>query len=700
MNSKLIKFNYLFISIFFAISPSIEAQENDLLGNKYFDYPGVSQSDFGGTGLLQTPTARMAEDGEFSLNYRDNNPYRRYSISLQALSWLETTLTYTDVRTRLYSNDPTFSGNQTYKDKSFAFKANLIDEDYWIPAISLGARDIAGTGLFDSEYLVSSKHVGAFDVTLGLGWGNMAESANISNPFCKFKNSFCTRPGSTTTGQFNTQAFFHGPAALFGGVEYQTPWNPLRIKVEYDANDFSHEAAGNMTRSSPINAGLVYRVTDYLDTSLSYERGNQLMWGFTLRTNFSKQKPLAVLDDKPVTYHLQTRSGEENYTQLAKQLDDVAGYKDASVYKDKDQTTIVAEQYKYREKSNINNRTAVVLANHFSNDTKSVEVIDQRKNLPISSTKYDLDAVRENENTPVLGQSITKNVVNQSEIEKPTTPCVYCSTPKQYSFGLTPHIDQSFGGAESFYMYKFSVNADADVNLTDSWLAGSTVNFNVINDYNKFNYKTPPQDSSLPRVRTWIREYVTSSDVLVTNLQLTRLDHPANDWYSQIYGGYLEMMYAGLGSEVLYRPYGRSWAVGVDGNYVRQRDWNDIMQLADYDVFTGHVTTYWDLPYIKGGLARISAGQYLAGDKGITVDLSRKFDSGIVAGAFMTITNVSAAQYGEGSFTKGFYISIPFDIMSIRRTNNYTTLSWVPLTRDGGQMLGKRYGLYDLTNSK
>ncbi|MDI8841813.1 YjbH domain-containing protein, partial [Salmonella enterica subsp. enterica serovar Anatum] len=37
---------------------------------------GPSQSDFGGVGLLQTPTARMAREGEMSLNYRDNDQYR------------------------------------------------------------------------------------------------------------------------------------------------------------------------------------------------------------------------------------------------------------------------------------------------------------------------------------------------------------------------------------------------------------------------------------------------------------------------------------------------------------------------------------------------------------------------------------------------------------------------------------------------
>ncbi len=53
---------------------------------------GPSQSDFGGAGLLQMPSARMAKEGEFSFNYRDNDQYRFYSVSIQSccrvfLSW-------------------------------------------------------------------------------------------------------------------------------------------------------------------------------------------------------------------------------------------------------------------------------------------------------------------------------------------------------------------------------------------------------------------------------------------------------------------------------------------------------------------------------------------------------------------------------------------------------------------------------------
>ena len=82
--------------------------------------------------------------------------------------WLEGTIRYTDVRTRKYSSDEDFSGDQSYKDKSFDFKVRLWEEDYSLPQVALGKRDIAGTGLFDGEYLVASKMAGPVDFTFGI----------------------------------------------------------------------------------------------------------------------------------------------------------------------------------------------------------------------------------------------------------------------------------------------------------------------------------------------------------------------------------------------------------------------------------------------------------------------------------------------------------------------------------------------------
>lgn len=121
----------------------------------------------------------MAREGELSLNYRDNDQYRYYSASVQLFPWLETTLRYTDVRTRQYSSVEAFSGDQTYKDKAFDLKLRLWEESYWLPQVAVGARDIGGTGLFDAEYLVASKAWGPFDFTLGLGWGYLGTSGNV-----------------------------------------------------------------------------------------------------------------------------------------------------------------------------------------------------------------------------------------------------------------------------------------------------------------------------------------------------------------------------------------------------------------------------------------------------------------------------------------------------------------------------------------
>ena len=71
----------------------------------------------------------------------------------------------------------------------------------------------------------------------------------------------------------------------------------------------------------------------------------------------------------------------------------------------------------------------------------------------------------------------------------------------------------------------------------------------------------------------------------------------------------------------------------------------------------------------------MSAGRYLAKDIGVTLDVSRVFKNGVTVGAFATKTNVSAAEFGEGSFDKGVYLSIPFDVMFTRSSSSVANLA-------------------------
>ncbi|WP_429218546.1 YjbH domain-containing protein [Aeromonas veronii] len=662
---------------------------------------GPSQGDFGGVGLLQMPTARMAKTGEFSANYVDNDQYRRWSISAQPFDWFEATLRYTDVRTKKYSPYEDFSGDQTYKDKGMDFKFRLWQESNYLPQVSLGFRDLMGTGLFDSEFVTASKRYGPFDFTIGIGWGNMAESGNIKNPFCEYKNSWCQRNSgySGSGGKFEVDSLFHGPAALFGGIEYQTPWQPLRLKLEYDGNDYSKEFAGHIHQDSPWNVGAVYRVFDNLDSHLSWQRGNTLMWGVTFRTNFNDMKPAHIDQSRPIYQpdQVPVTMTDVKWKALNADLKENAGWQDTEFYTTTNSVTVIGKQSKYRNKSEAIKRTSLLAANYLPSTVDELNVVERKANFQLQETRIDLPSVRRANVVQVLGEEQHEKSTVQAAGKIQGKP-IYAAERKAFSYSFDPDLTQSFGGAESFYMYQLGINTNADWRINENNSLQSTLFVNLVNNYDEFNYKAPPPDGdALPRVRTWIREYVDSSNVLLNNLQLTHMQPLAQDWYGQAYGGYLEMMYAGVGSEVLYRPYGKTWAIGVDANWVKQRDWNNTLKMADYDVMTGHVTAYWQLPFMSNVTAKVSIGQYLAGDKGATFDFSKRFDSGVVLGGYATFTNVSADEYGEGSFTKGIYVTIPFDLMLLKPTTAQGSIGWVPLTRDGGQMLSRKNGLYGLT---
>lgn len=662
---------------------------------------GPSQGSFGGGGLLQMPSARMAKTGEFSANYFDDDQYRRWSISAQPFDWFEATLRYTDVRTKKYSPYEDFSGDQTYKDKGMDFKFRLWQESNYLPQVSVGFRDLMGTGLFDSEFVTASKRYGSFDFTIGVGWGNMAESGNIKNPFCEYKDSWCQRNAgySGSGGKFEVDNLFHGPAALFGGVEYQTPWQPLRLKLEYDGNDYSKEFAGHISQDSPWNVGAVYRVFENLDSHLSWQRGNTLMWGVTFRTNFNDLKPAHIDQPRPIYQPDQAPATmtDVKWQALTADLKENAGWQDTEFYTTTNSVTVIGTQSKYRDESEAMKRASLLAANYLPGTVDKLNVVERKANFQLQETRIDLPSVRRANAVQVLGDEQHEKSTVQAA-GKIQGESIYASERKVFSYSFDPDLTQSFGGAESFYMYQLGINANADWRINKNNSLQGTLFVNLVNNYDEFNYKAPPPDgAALPRVRTWIREYVDSSNVLLNNLQLTHMQPLSQDWYGQVYGGYLEMMYAGIGSEVLYRPYGKTWAIGVDANWVKQRDWNNTLKMADYDVMTGHVTAYWQLPFMSNVAAKVAVGQYLAGDKGATFDLSKRFDSGVILGGYATFTNVSADEYGEGSFTKGIYVTIPFDLMLLKPTTAKGSIGWVPLTRDGGQMLSRKNGLYGLT---
>ena len=116
----------------------------------------------------------------------------------------------------------------------------------------------------------------------------------------------------------------------------------------------------------------------------------------------------------------------------------------------------------------------------------------------------------------------------------------------------------------------------------------------------------------------------------------------------------LERAFGGVSSEVLWKPAEQNWGVGAELNWVAQRDtysWFGFGEY-DYDVVMGHASLYWDTGWY-GLEAQLDAGRYLAGDWGATLSVQRIFSNGWAIGAYVTRTDVSEDDFGEGSYDKG-----------------------------------------------
>ena len=264
----------------------------------------------------------------------------------------------------------------------------------------------------------------------------------------------------------------------------------------------------------------------------------------------------------------------------------------------------------------------------------------------------------------------------------------------KFTWDMGPAVRQSVGGPNGFYYGQLYWKVGTGLALTDHINLTGAAGFNIINNFNDITLQS---NSTLPHVRSDIVKYLQQGPDGVINLEADYTWSPYPEWYHRMSVGIFEEMYAGVATELLFKPYGRSWAVALDINRVKQRGYAETFDFLPYTVTTGHATIYYKPGYFNL-LFKLSGGQYLARDRGGTLDISREFDNGVRAGIFATKTNVSAAQFGEGQFDKGLYIILPLDLFFNKSTRREAGFTFRPLTRDGGQMVYDGPELYSTVN--
>jgi hypothetical protein len=196
-------------------------------------------------------------------------------------------------------------------------------------------------------------------------------------------------------------------------------------------------------------------------------------------------------------------------------------------------------------------------------------------------------------------------------------------------------------------------------------------------------------------VRSDVARYAREGETSIPALYAERIWAAAPDVFARVTGGWLEPMFAGVSAELLWRPHDQPWALGVDIARVAQREYDGGLGALGYAVTTGHVSVYADLPWY-GMYAIARAGRYLAGDWGGTLEIGRRFSSGIEVGGFATFTDVPFRTFGEGSFDRGIYVRIPLDLFGIA-TRDVASAVIRGVQRDGGQRLRVDSPLWEVT---
>ena len=603
---------------------------------------------YGVIGLINTPTARSYDEASAAFNYSYGEPDSKISLTLYPYDWLEASIYYTSIKGRPYGGG--FEGS--YKDKGLNLKFILNEEGDW-PALALGLNDVGGTGIYSSEYLVGSYGVGGLDFHLGLGWGVLnGGKLSQSNFLTNLNSSFAQRGAQIEEGgNLNIDDFFSGDSiGVFGGFSLLAA-DDILFFYEYDSSDFSN-TAGFPNYDSNHSFGLNVIKNENLSVGLSYERGDYFGFNFSWKKNF--------LNYEHNQYQKLSNPTKNHYDNLRFEL-----YKNGIGV------------------NKITKKDDLMYLDIFENQYITQTKLKQNIAQSIDSSGIDIEEVLVTYRTSgLLGSTDLGKNENGKTIYSRQNRAYFNASP---NFVLRPFIAGREGFlkmaaiAEINMAYVFSQNLSWSTNLKYAFLQ----NFDEL--------YVPPVDTYPHQVRSDVKEYLNNfgNRVIIGRSQVDFFKTLKNEHHILLSAGLFEEMFAGYGMQYLWSDESKPYSVGFEIYEVQKRDYDLRFGLIDYKNVTSHVNLYFKNNDFVPFDLHFSFGEYLAGDLGYTFDVSRKFNNGVLMGAFFTRTDVSAELFGEGSFDKGIYFSIPL-------TSEWFSFTWRPLTKDPGAKLVKKENIYNL----
>ena len=615
-------------------------------------------NNYGIVGTIHTPSARTFEEGVHGVTVYKGTPNQTVTLSANPFNWLEASFFYTNVTDRPYCYDFTSEVClQDFKDKGFNVKIK-VKEQGKLPAIAIGLNDFAGTGIYSSEYIVGSYGINRTDFHFGIGYGLLDGSdLSFKNPLSLISDRFNDRPTGTEGlgGSFQPSRYFSGETASpFFGVTHALN-NKLLLKAEYD----SSVRPGLVPFRIPENDfsfGVDYLITDSFSIGVSYERGDYASFKFVYKNN-----PVKTYQQSEYTRG-ERRRGDNKYTQLINNLEE-NGIGVKKLTRNANSIGLQLTQVIHPNLQVV--EQIIARASRDAGITEDIKKDIEIANLLVVS---EIDDAYE-KNAQTIYQRQTENKVNTN-------------TRLQFRPFLASR--------EEFFKGALMVENDTEFVIRKNLFFNTNLKYSLADNFD--DLYIPPVDVFPAQVRSDVKEYLNKmkdGGILVGRAQLDYHLTPAKNHHIMMSAGIFEDMFSGAGMEYLYFRPNDNYAFGVDVFKVRKRDYSWRFGHLDYEntlaTANFYYRNYGTLPFDM----RVSAGEYLAGDVGYTIDLSRSFYNGVQFGVFATFTDVTTQQFGEGSFDKGVYFNIPI-------YGNLINYMWRPLTKDPGAKLNRRNTLHDL----
>ena len=634
-------------------------------------------SDLGITGIIDIPTARMMQDGELRTTISTQDSVNIYSLNYQATPWLETTFRYSGF------ND------FFYYDRSYEAKVRLVKETDLLPQIAIGIRDIGGTGVFGSEYLVGSKEIGFFDLSLGIGWGRLAGDGDFENPFTNFSDKFSTRSqGVNEAGEFSLDDFYRGEkVGIFAGITYSLPSYPAKILAEYNPDKYLFKVRrGAEPPKSSYSFGVEIEILENLFLTGSYQNNNE--FGLRLSASLNTKETSPKYQQKIYKSTLDMKEDEfpsgynpsSWYDRLLLDMSKAGLFLISADYlPNDDSVTLEIANGDYRSWPDAIS-VAIRLADlHLPKNFRSLDLIINEEGYKMHTLQTLRPSNLHNASAEVFTNQL--DILLPRNIKQPFRKTNFVKWKIPIDVGIQNRVQLM--DPDEPLRYQLYAQLSSTVPLPNDFTVRSSYSINIVNNFDTIVRES---DSVLPRVRSEMKKYYQQGESGIESLYLAYQKSLNHNSFIRLEAGILEEMFSGIGGEVLFSPQKSRFAMGASLHWAKKRDYDRKLKHLDYDAVTGFLSAFWATPLYNFDAA-IHIGQYLAEDKGATLELRRTFDNGWKVGVWATKTDVSAKDFGEGSFDKGLYFRVPLNAIFGQDTRNYYKSRLRPIQRDGGARL-------------